>query len=63
MTAETTSLGLHTIDEDGTLDLDEAVFEHSALERGGDCLVIAKTGGGLTIMPVTEEFDPKPGGQ
>lgn len=63
MTAETTSLGLHTIEEDGTLVLDEGVFEHSALERGGDCLVVATEGGGLTVMPVTESFDPKPGGQ
>lgn len=63
MTEKTTSLGLHTIDETGSLALDEAVFEHTSLERGGDCLVIATEGGGLTIMPVEEDFDPKPSGQ
>lgn len=63
MASESSVIGLHTIEEDGTIELDPSVFEETALERGGDCLVIASADGGLTVMPVTEEFDPKPSGQ
>lgn len=63
MTADSGSLGLHAIDEQGRIDLDEEVFERTALTRGGDCLVIASEGGGLTIMPVEQTFDPTPSGQ
>lgn len=63
MTTERTVIGVHTIGEDGTLDLDESVFELAALEPGGDCLVIASKDGGLTVLPVTEDFDPSPSGQ
>ena len=62
MASETTMIGLHTIGEDGTLELDDEAFELTALERGEQCLVIASSDGGLTVMPVTEEFDPKPSG-
>jgi hypothetical protein len=63
MTSSRTVIGLHDIGEDGTLELDEAVFEKSELSPGGQCLVIASENGGVTVMPVEETFDPKPSGQ
>lgn len=56
-------IGLHTIDEEGTIELDEEVFERSSLEPDSHCLVIASQDGGLTVMPVTVDFDPSPAGQ
>ncbi len=63
MTTERTMIGVHSIDADGTIALDEAVFEESELEREGNCLVVASSDGGISVMPVTTEFDPKPSGQ
>lgn len=56
-------IGVHTIDADGQLTLDDAVFEASQLEREGDVLVVASPEGGITVRPVTTEFNPKKSGQ
>lgn len=63
MTADRTMIGVHTIGADGTIALDDAVFEESQLEREGNCLVVASPDGGVNVMPVTTGFDPKPSGQ
>jgi hypothetical protein len=64
MTTDRRVIGRHTIGDDGTIDLDEDVLAASDLEPGGDCLIIAtEGGGGLTVMPVTEDFSPSPSGQ
>lgn len=63
MTAERTLIGVHEIDEDGTLTLDAAAFERSGLERGGRALVVASPAGGVTVRPITEVFNPSPSGQ
>jgi hypothetical protein len=63
MTEDRTMIGVHTIDADGQLTLDDAVFEASQLEREGDVLVVASPEGGITVRPVTTEFNPKKSGQ
>lgn len=63
MSDERTMIGVHTIGSDGTIALDDAVFEESELERGGNCLVVASPEGGISVMPVTTGFDPTPSGQ
>ncbi|MFP4529911.1 MAG: hypothetical protein ACLFNC_01315 [Halodesulfurarchaeum sp.] len=63
MTSERTMVGVHSIDADGRIELDDAVFEESKLERGGRCLVVASPDGGINVMPVTTGFEPKPSGQ
>ncbi|MDZ7850434.1 MAG: hypothetical protein U5K70_06370 [Halodesulfurarchaeum sp.] len=63
MTTERTMVGVHSIDADGRIELDDAVFEESKLERGGNCLVVASPDGGISVMPVTTGFEPKPSGQ
>lgn len=63
MTSDRTMIGVHTIDADGTITLDDDVFEKSKLERTGNCLVVASPDGGVSVMPVTTGFDPKPSGQ
>ncbi len=63
MTATRTVIGVHDIGADGTLELDPEVFEDTDLAPEGQCLVIVSEGGGLTVMPVEEDFDPTPSGQ
>jgi hypothetical protein len=63
MTTDRKMIGLHSIDADGTIALDDAVFEESELEREGECLVVASPEGGINVMPVTKGFDPSPSGQ
>ncbi|MFB6085584.1 MAG: hypothetical protein ABEJ84_02045 [Halodesulfurarchaeum sp.] len=63
MSSDRTMIGVHTIDAGGRIDLDDAVFEESNLERGGNCLVVASTDGGINVMPVTTGFEPTPSGQ
>jgi hypothetical protein len=61
--SDRTMIGVHGIDEAGRIDLADAVFEESVLERGGNCLVVASPEGGVTIMPVETGFNPTPSGQ
>lgn len=63
MSQDRTMIGVHAIDEEGRIDLDESVFEESALEKGGNCLVVASPNGGIRVMPVTTGFNPTPSGQ
>ncbi len=63
MTSERTMIGVHTIGADGTISLDDAVFQESSLEREGNCLVVASPDGGINVMPVTTGFEPSPSGQ
>ena len=63
MTTERKMIGLHSIDADGTIALEESVFEESELEREGECLVVASPDGGISVMPVTKGFSPSPSGQ
>ena len=56
-------IGVHGITADGRIDLDDAVFAESDLERDGRCLVVASPDGGITVMPVTTGMDPTPSGQ
>jgi hypothetical protein len=63
MSQDRTMIGVHGIDADGRIDLDEDVFAESDLEKGGRCLVVASQDGGITVMPVTTGMDPKPSGQ
>ena len=63
MASERTMIGVHSIGADGTISLDDAVFEASKLEREGNCLVVASADGGVSIMPVTTGFEPSPSGQ
>ncbi|MGM0371732.1 MAG: hypothetical protein ACQEQJ_04410 [Halobacteriota archaeon] len=63
MTAERTMIGVHEIDADGTIELDEAVFEACQLERDSRVLVVASPEGGITVRPVTTEFSPRKSGQ
>lgn len=63
MASERTMIGVHSIDADGTIALDDAVFEASSLERNGNCLVVASPDGGVNVMPVTTGFEPRPSGQ
>ncbi|MFB6109594.1 MAG: hypothetical protein ABEJ60_01815 [Halodesulfurarchaeum sp.] len=63
MSGERTMIGVHTIDADGQLTLDESVFEASQLEREGDVLVVASPEGGITVRPVTTGVSPTKSGQ
>jgi len=63
MSQDQTMIGVHDIDADGRIELDDAVFAESDLERGGQCLVVASPDGGITVMPVTTGIDPTPSGQ
>jgi len=63
MSQDRTMVGVHAIDDDGRIDLDDAVFTESDLEKGGRCLVVASPDGGINVMPVTTGMDPTPSGQ
>lgn len=63
MSSDRTMIGVHSIDDNGRIELDEAVFEASELEPGGSCLVVASSDGGINVMPVTAGIDPTPSGQ
>jgi len=63
MPSDRTMIGVHSIDADGRIELDEEVFEASELEQGGSCLIVASSDGGINIMPVTSGIDPTPSGQ